>query len=91
MSVDNGFLDYKDAANPIDCPAPCAAPELQATGVAGHAATTWLTTTAAVDPGDEITVVFAVFDLSDGLVDTIVALDHFQWGCDDGAPRTIRS
>ncbi len=89
ISLNAGFLDYKDAPNPIDCPAPCQAPELAGTAMVGHAGTKWLTTTAGVTPGEEITVIFAVFDLSDGILDTVVLLDNFQWGCSGGAPVTI--
>ncbi len=89
ISLNAGFLDYKDAPNPVDCPAPCVAPQLQGTAMQGHAGTKWLTSTAGVNPGDEITVVFAVFDLSDPILDTVVLLDNFQWGCEGGAPVTI--
>jgi hypothetical protein len=89
ISLNAGFLDYKDAPNPVDCPAPCQAPELAGTAMVGHAGTKWLTTTAGVTPGEEITVIFAVFDLSDGVLDTVILLDNFQWGCEGGAPVTI--
>jgi hypothetical protein len=89
ISLNAGFLDYKDASNPYDCPAPCQAPELQGTAMVGHAGTRWLTTTAGVTPGEQIQVVFAVFDLSDSILDTVVILDNFQWACEGGAPVTI--
>jgi hypothetical protein len=88
ISLNAGFLDYKDAPNPFDCPA-CMAPELGGTAMEGHAGTKWLTTTAGVTPGEDITVIFAVFDLSDPILDTVVILDNFQWGCMGGAPVTI--
>jgi hypothetical protein len=89
ISLNAGFLDYKDAPNPIDCPAPCAAPELAGTAMMGHAGTKWLTTSAGVVPGEEIEVVFAIFDLSDPVLDTVVLLDNFQWACEGGPPTTI--
>ncbi|MCX4244947.1 choice-of-anchor L domain-containing protein [Paraliomyxa miuraensis] len=89
ISLNAGFLDYKDAPNPYDCPAPCQAPELQGTAMQGHAGTRWLTTTAGVVPGETIELVLGVFDLSDGILDTVVILDNFQWGCEGGAPVTI--
>lgn len=89
ISLNAGFLDYKDAPNPIDCPAPCSAPELGGTAMEGHAGTKWLTTTAGVTPLEQITVIFAVFDLSDPILDTVVLLDNFQWGCEGGPPATI--
>lgn len=89
ISLNAGFLDYKDAPNPYDCPAPCAAPELAGTAMEGHAGTKWLTTTAGVTPGETIELVFAVFDLSDPVLDTVVLLDNFQFGCVGGPPVTI--
>ncbi|MEX1363267.1 MAG: choice-of-anchor L domain-containing protein [Nannocystaceae bacterium] len=89
ISLNAGFLDYKDAPNPVDCPAPCVAPELQGTAMEGHAGTRWLTTTAGVVPGETIELIFAVFDLSDSALDTVMILDNFQWACEGGAPNTI--
>ncbi|MEM9459329.1 MAG: choice-of-anchor L domain-containing protein [Myxococcota bacterium] len=89
ISLNAGFLDYKDAPNPFDCQAPCEAPELQGTAMEGHAGTRWLTTTAGVTPGETIELVFAVFDLSDSVLDTVIILDNFQWGCEGGGPVTI--
>jgi hypothetical protein len=89
ISLNAGFLDYKDAPNPFDCPPPCAAPELQGTAMQGHAGTKWLTTTAPVTPGEQITLVFAVFDLTDNRLDTVVMLDNWQWTCEGGPPITI--
>jgi hypothetical protein len=89
ISLNAGFLDYKDAENPYDCPAPCEAPELEGTAMVGHAGTKWLTTTAGVTPGEEIEVIFAVFDLSDPILDTVVLLDNFHWACEGGPPTTI--
>ena len=43
ISLNAGFLDYKDAPNPYDCQNPCTAPELQGTAMQGHAGTRWLT------------------------------------------------
>jgi hypothetical protein len=89
ISLNAGFLDYKDAPNPIDCPAPCSAPELAGTAMEGHAGTKWLTTTAGVTPNEDILLIFAVFDLSDGILDTVVLIDNFHWGCEGGPPVTI--
>jgi hypothetical protein len=89
ISLNAGFLDYKDAPNPFDCPAPCAAPELQGTAMEGHAGTRWLTTTAGVTPGEQIELVLGVFDLSDSILDTVILLDNFHWACEGGAPVTI--
>ncbi len=89
ISLNAGFLDYKDAPNPYDCPAPCVAPELAGTAMEGHAGTRWLTTSIGVVPGESIELVFAVFDLSDSALDTVILLDNFQWTCEGGGPVTI--
>jgi hypothetical protein len=89
ISLNAGFLDYKDAPNNYDCPAPCQAPELQGTAMQGHAGTKWLATTAGVVPGEDFVIVFAIFDLSDNILDSVVILDNFEWNCDGGPPLTI--
>jgi hypothetical protein len=89
ISLNAGFLDYKDAPNQFDCPNPCTAPELQGTAMQGHAGTKWLTTSAGVEPGEDFTVVFAIFDLSDNILDSVVILDNFAWNCEGGPPITV--
>ena len=89
ISLNAGFLDYKDAPNPYDCPAPCDAPELQGTVMETHAGTAWLTTSAGVMPNETITLVWAIWDLSDEVLDSVVILDNFAWNCEGGPPQTI--
>jgi hypothetical protein len=89
ISLNAGFLDYKDAPNQYDCPAPCMAPELQGTAMQGHAGTKWLTTTAGVVPGEDFVLILAIFDLSDNILDSVVILDNFAWNCEGGPPVTI--
>ncbi len=89
LSLNAGFLDYKDAPNFIDCPLPCDAPELEGTGVEGHGGTKWLTTNVGVNSGETITVVFAIMDIQDNLVDSVVLLDNFRWTCLGGTPGTF--
>lgn len=88
ISLNAGFLDYRDANADDDpmCQGNCVAPELHGTCMQGHAGTKWLTTTAGVQPGETITVVFAIFDMSDSILDSYVFLDNFQWGCEGDAP-----
>ncbi len=63
--------------------------ELVGTCLRHHAATSWLSTTAPVVPGEQITVVFAIFDATDSILDTYAFLDDFRWGCEDlDRPRT---
>jgi hypothetical protein len=82
-----GNISFDSQGNPISLNAAFTeytsdAPELDNTCMRQHAATKWLTTTAAVTPGEEITVVFAIFDMSDSSLDSYVFLDNFRWGCE---------
>lgn len=43
------------------------------------AATGWLTTTAPVEPGSQISLRFAVHDSGDGVLDSTTIVDHFRW------------
>jgi hypothetical protein len=87
----NGNISFDAMANPVSvniaffdvcagCPLGTA--ELQDTGFdtwddAG--ATSWLTTTAPVDPGTEVTIRFAIWDTGDQSWDSTVLLDNFRW------------
>ena len=48
-----------------------------------------LTTTAGVMPGEDFTLIWAIFDLSDEVLDSVVILDNFAWNCEGGPPQTI--
>jgi hypothetical protein len=74
ISLNAGFLDFRDDGG--------GRPEFAGTCMARHAGTKWLSTTAPVTPGEQITVVFAIFDLSDSILDSYVFVDNFQWGCE---------
>ena len=90
ISLNAGFLDYKDSCAPNDnaC-GPGVAPALHGSCMEGHAGTKWLTSSAGVKPGETITVVFAIFDMSDSILDSYVFLDNFGWGCEgDDTPST---
>ncbi len=43
--------------------------------------TGWLKARANVKPGEVLTLAFTVLDRGDKLVDTMMLLDNFQWGC----------
>ena len=90
ISLNAGFMDYldADAASHPDCPTGtgCTAPQIQGTCMQGHGATRWLSTQASVTPGENITVVFAIFDMGDSILDSFVFLDNFIWGCEGGQP-----
>ncbi|HWB81237.1 MAG TPA: choice-of-anchor L domain-containing protein [Nannocystaceae bacterium] len=74
VSLNAGFLDYKDDGG--------GRPEFAGTCMARHAGTGWLTSVAPVVAGEEITLVLAIFDLSDSLIDSYAFLDGFAWGCE---------
>jgi len=74
ISLNAAFFDFLDQDGNL--------PELQGTCMRYHGGTKWLTTTSGVTPGEEITVVFAIFDLSDSILDSYVFLDNWEWGCD---------
>lgn len=93
ISLNAGFLDFRDAVNGTpndpDCKDGCKAPELHGSCFRTHAGTNWLTTKVGVTPGEEIELVFAIFDLGDARLDSYVILDNFRWGCDpQGKPQT---
>jgi hypothetical protein len=41
--------------------------------------TGWLTTQAPIQPGEQFTLEFMIWDAGDGLLDSSVLIDHFQW------------
>ena len=52
-------------------------------------ATGWLTTSAPIHPGEQFTLEFMIWDAGDGILDSSVLLDHFQWiGQSAGSPGT---
>jgi hypothetical protein len=81
ISLNAGFLDFKDTNGSL--------PELDNTCMKYHAGTRWLQSVAPVTPGEQITLVLAVFDLSDSILDSYVFLDNFGWGCEgEDTPST---
>lgn len=86
ISLNAGFLDYRDARqgviNDPECATGCTAKELEGTCMKGHAATRWLSTKVGVTPGEEIELVFTIVDLGDSMMDSYVLLDNFRWSCD---------
>jgi hypothetical protein len=58
-------------------------PSLAGTCMRGHTGSPWLRTTAPLPQGEEVTVVFAIFDLADSIVDSYAFLDNVSFGCED--------
>lgn len=42
--------------------------------------TGWLSTTAPIQAGEDVTLRFVIFDEGDGVLDSAVLLDNFRWG-----------
>jgi len=81
LSLNAAFLELYDDAGDL--------PEFAGTCMRYSAGTRWLTTTTTVIPGEQITLVLAIFDLDDVNWDSFVLIDNFQWGCGDvGGPVT---
>jgi hypothetical protein len=63
--------------------------ELQSPPIGGG--TGWLTTTAPVTPGEDVTLHFIIFDEGDGILDSAVLIDNFQWLTNSvSSPTTIQ-
>src|SRR5690606_24252164 len=100
VSVNNAFVRVCDCAGGPPCSAPpdfptidytCAlgADELEGTGFEGRAATGWLTTEAPIEPGEDVTLRFVVYDAGDHILDTTVLIDNFRWRAStEGSPIT---
>ena len=56
------------------------------TGFEDHAATSWLSTQAPVEPNTEIELLWAVYDSGDGVLDSTAIIDNFRWIAKPGVP-----
>ena len=74
ISLNAGFLDFRDDGLDL--------PEFAGTCFAGHGGTRWLRSTTQVVPGETLTLVVAVYDLADDIVDSYAFLDNFRWSCE---------
>ena len=97
VSVNNAFLEVCGCASSGG--PPCIAGKksfdcaLGNAGLAGtgfqeqsqdHASTGWLFTKAPVEPGQVITMRWAVYDSGDGILDTTTLVDNWQWIAEPG-------
>jgi hypothetical protein len=102
ISVNNALLQVCDAQTAghkmFDCPLGSSA--LAGTGFgmdiasSNHAATGWLRTQVDVEPslkGKDITLLFAIWDSGDGVLDSSALIDDFEWSTLPGqsTPVTI--
>jgi hypothetical protein len=86
VSVNNAFLSVCGCSNGPPCTAggktftcPNGTDELMNTGFEGHAGTSWLTTTAPVEPDTVVTLTLMIYDSGDGSLDSTVLIDNFRW------------
>jgi hypothetical protein len=86
ISVNAGFVTVCSPQTAGGKNFPCAkgTAELAGTGFDeqapnGSAATSWLTTTAPVPAGQDITLTFAIWDTGDGVLDSTVLVDNFKF------------
>ena len=90
VSVNNALVRVCECGGGAPCWAPpnqpqvsydceLGAAELGGSGFEQHAATGWLTTRAPVEPGEEITLRWTVYDSGDGVLDSTVLIDGFRW------------
>ena len=84
ISVNNSLLQVctpqTAGKKPFACP--LGASSLSGTGFESHAATGWLQTQAPVKAGDIITLLFTIWDSGDGVLDSSVLIDKFEWSVD---------
>jgi len=74
ISLNSTFFTVKDDAGTD--------PRVAGTCMRQHGGTPWLTSTVPVTPGETITLVFAVFDMADAILDSYAFLDNFRWSCE---------
>jgi hypothetical protein len=74
VSINNAFFQVCDGCS-------AGTNELVGTGMglSDGGGTLWLTTTAPVVPGEELTIDFVIWDTSDAAYDSLVLLDNFRW------------
>lgn len=58
-------------------------------GVSTHASTHWLTTTAPIEPGAQLTIRWTVHDSGDAILDTTTLVDHWQWVTGNKPPVVV--
>ncbi len=92
VNVNSGFFEVCTPGSKSGKNFACAkgTAELQGTGFwdsspTQNGATSWLETKAPVQPGEEITIQFMIWDTGDHILDSTVLLDNWRW---DAKPTT---
>ncbi|MCB9701782.1 MAG: choice-of-anchor L domain-containing protein [Myxococcales bacterium] len=67
------------------------AAQLVNTGFTGNGATGWATVKGSAAPEEEFNLSFAVMDLSDTILDTVLIIDNWRWDCVGCVPSEIDS
>jgi hypothetical protein len=90
VSVNNGFLEVCSPGTFGGKTFPCVkgTGELMGTGFESGGATSWLQTVSPVEPGSEIVLRFAVWDMGDHVLDSTVLIDNLQWSAEEATPTT---
>ncbi|MCA9714663.1 MAG: choice-of-anchor L domain-containing protein, partial [Myxococcales bacterium] len=84
-SLDNAIQTVGYHGNPPNTYEPL----LAGTGFETRGSTGWFSAQAAVTPGEDITVAFALMDMGDSNLATVVALDKWRWSCEGCIPSEI--
>lgn len=97
VSVNNAFVDVCGCAGGPPCTAGgkkfnCSLGDLGLFGTgfgpdsagSDHGSTSWLLTTAPVNPGSEMVIRFVAYDSGDGILDSTGLVDNFQWIAEPG-------
>ena len=101
VTVNNVFVEACACAGGPPCsaggktfPCPLGAQSLMGTGfendgVSTHASTHWLTTTAPIEPGTQLTIRWTVHDSGDAILDTTTLVDRWQWITGNNPPEVV--
>jgi hypothetical protein len=74
ISMASVELTYVDDAGAL--------PEFEGTCLRNHGGTPWLRTTAPIRGEADFTLVFAILDMTDSVLDSYAFIDGIEWGCD---------
>ncbi|AUX47154.1 hypothetical protein SOCE26_086660 [Sorangium cellulosum] len=97
MSVNSDFIDVCNCAGGPPCvlggksfACSSGTRELLGTGFENHAATSWLVTSAPVEPNQEIKIRWGAYDAGDYQHDSTGLIDNWQWIADPGVTVTTK-
>ena len=80
----NNLIKYRGDKNPKD-------PQLNGTGFQDNGGTGWATVKGPAQPEETLTLAWTVFDKADGVLDTALLVDNWQWDCAGCVPSEIDS